>query len=701
MTTVATADLGIYRLIPSHDLAEFAGLPDRAQAVILDKLQWISRLSTARRGTKDSIVEAAARSLDVSAQGFRRYLTAYKRKGWKGLQDTRLAGTGAKGLPPKFKSFVEGLFDQHQRDHDDGAEVHRKVIDRWSTWKRTGDPDFAIPGYSTPPASDPATGHPVGWSYDNLMRLRPKAPARAMAKHGAKAAAAHLPPVLTTRVGSAFLSRVLFDDQDLDNLLADGQLALDFYTACHLGHHLRAVGKDPDTLKNKDLTGREFVWFVIKHLQTWGYRTDALGTELIFEHGTANTWRNKELFTFQGRSSWEDAVHAITGGHCFVNRSGKYEGPMFAGLCFKPQSTGNFKFKTWLESAFRLLRTYMQALPGPTGSNQRLNGKDELYGIKLEERKLLAAISEVVDPHTQWLLAGAMEHELLDLPTFHELVNAVYRAVNGRTEHMLEGWPQCGFTVPLWRPTPNSDIWYSQHELPEDPEDRRHLLRRINGNRDQLTKLDRMSPAEALMLEQARDRDVIAKLPDNLVGLLLPREWASLVTVAKNHTFTLANPLWPDTQDSYVASWDERGAQVTLDIGKQLLVFHNPFHDGRAHLHDLNGAYITTLHPSVKAEPFSPEKTLVQLQTRGAIKSGHEAHLRARMANIGNTREDKRQINRDLLALTREERKRQHGRKSDAEAAYDDALHASADDYVAPAPAATSGPVDPYASLPD
>lgn len=713
----ATEELDVARMIPTGDLAEFTGMPDRAQSAVLQKLGWIHRIRTARRGTKDGIVKAAARALGVTPKGFRRYLTRYKKKGWRGLQDERLAGVGAKGLHPLFKSFVEGLFDPHQRDNDDGMEVWRKLIDRWNRWRKTGDTAEAIPGYNFPPPADPSTGIPVGWSYDNILRLRPKAPARAMAKHGEKAASAHLPPVLTTRVGSAVLSRRLFDDQDLDNLLADGFLAcagisdtqkpvsfncLDFYVAAHLDHHLRALYKDADTKRAKTLTGMEFVWFVIKQLQTWGYRTDALGSELIFEHGTANAWRNKELFTFQGHASFEDAIHAVTGGHVFVNRSGKYEGPIFAELCFKPQSTGNFKFKTWLESAFRLLRTYMQALPGPTGSNQRINGKDELYGIKMQERKLLTAISEVVDPETRMLLAGSIEHELLDFQTFHALVNAVYRAVNARTNHALEGWPQCKWTLPLWRPSDTSENWFTNEELHAiaDPVERQMLIRRIAANRDVLTKIDRLSPAEALAIEMRRDAGVIAKLPDHVVGLLLPRQWAVARRVGPNHCFTLPNPLWQETQDTYVASWDERGAQVTLDIGKELLVYHNPFFDGRAQVHDINGAYITTLYPTVKAEPFSPEKTLAQLETRAAIKSGHAAHLRARMADVGTKREEQREINRELLALTREERRRGKQREATAESAADAALVKAA---TAPAPVAIrpDGSVDAFADLPD
>ncbi len=673
-TALATVELNVLRLIPQEDLEEFVGKSVKVQSEVLTKLGWMHRIDNARHRTRGSIVKAAAAALDVSEGAVNRYLGHFRREGWKGLCDERCSGTSAKGLHPLFKGYVAGVFDAHQRD-DDGMEVWRTVVGRWETWRMTGDPEFKVDGYDVPPPPDPSTGIPRGWSYDNILKLRPSKPERAASKHGEKSASLHLPPILTTRIGSAVFSRRLYDDQDLDNLLQDGLLAmtgiteaqrpvsfnsLDFYTACHLSHHLRAIAKDPETKKNKSLTGMEFVWFVIKDLQTWGYRTDQLGTEHIFEHGTANSWRAKDLSTFQGHGSFEDALLAVTDGHCFVNRSGKFEGAMFAELCFKPQATGNFKFKTWLESAFRLLRTHMQALPGPIGSHQRINGKDELYGIKQEERRLAVAISEVVDPHTRHILAGAFEHELLDLQTFYELVNAVYRAINARTLHSLEGWHQCKFTIPLWRPSENSEEWFTHEELQAiaDPDYKRMLIARINANRDTLTKVDRLAPREALALEMERDRVHLAKLPDHLVGMLLPMQWAKEKKVGSNYAFTLANPLWPDTQDSYVCSWDHKGAKVTLDIGKELLVFHNPFFDGRAQIYDTNGAYITTLFPTVRAEPFSPEKTLIQLQGRAGIKAGHEAHLRARMADIGKERTEKRQINRDLLKLTREDRRR-------------------------------------------
>lgn len=681
------------------DWSKFVRYPEPVQADLLRKLKWIALIRPAVNGHKALLKKQAAADLGKSIGAINRYLGWYKAGGWENIIDERHAGVGAKGLPEKFKSYVAGIFDNLQRD-DDGLEAHRQIIDRWQCWRSSGSSDFEIPGYDHAPDPDPATGQPRGWSYDNLLKLRPKKAARSAAKQGPKAASVFLPPVLTTRIGSAFLSRVLFDDQDLDNLLADGFLAisgitsaqkpvsfnsLDFYTAAHLDQHLRAQYKDPDSGRDKTLSGQEFAWFTIHHLQTRGYRTDALGSELIQEHGTAKTWQNKDLISLSGHHSFEDAIHALTGGKVFINRSGKFDSPLFADMCFRPSATGNFKFKTWLESAFRLLRTYMQSLPGPTGSMERINGPEERYGIRLVEKNLLSAIYQAVDPGTQEFLRANLRHELLDLATFHQLVLAVYRAVNARTAHKLEGWAQCGFTIPLWRPSPQSETWFTQDELSdiEDPEEKRFLLKRINSNRELLTKEERLSPAMAMQIEAARDANCITKLKDEFVGLLLPTAWSLEKTVGSNHCFTLPNPLWPDTQETYVASWDHKGMQVTLDAGKRVLIYHNPFSDGRAHVHDMNGSYITTLHPTVRAEPFRQDKTLIQLAARAKVKSGHEAHLKARMADIAANRVANREHNKVILDLTKEDRRRtanalQAERTADAQRVY--ATHGAAAD---------------------
>lgn len=669
----ADDSLEVLRLI--DDFPSYAKLPDPAQTDLMAKLRWIYRIESVQDRTKGQVVKQAAKALGKSAGAVNRYINWFKTGGWFALVDERLAGVGAKGLPPKFKSWVAGLYDAHQRDKDDAAEVHRKVLDRWHLWEETGDPRHAIPGYTECPPAMPATGMPHGWSYDQIRKLKPKPAERALAKHGKKSASAYLPHVLTTRYGSAVLSRRLFDDQDYDNMLADGFLAIagintisrpvsfncvDFYTAKHLDHHLRLLYKDAAGT-NKTLTQKEYVWFVIKQLQETGWRTDDLGSEMIFEHGKANSWANQDLTSFGGYHSFQDALFAISHGKCFVNRSGKFEGPVFAGMCFRAQSTGNFKFKTWIESAFRLLRTYMQAFPGPIGSHARINGKDELYGIRIAENAVLTAVKECPDKAIQEFLVENLRHELLDLQTFSQLINSVYRAINLATTHTLEGWARCGFTATFWRLNENSTHWFAQHELAEmfpDPEERQLILRKINARRDLLTKVESVPRETAYQLEMKRDRALFTKLTDPMVGLLLPREWAVEKTIASNHTFHLENPLWPDTKDQYVASWDQRGAMITLDGGLKVLVYHNSFTDGRAQIHSMDGSYITTLYPTVRAETFNRENTLLQLQQRSKMSSAQEAHLRARMDGIAMQRTADKAHNKSLLDLTREDRQR-------------------------------------------
>jgi len=706
---LATQSLSVIRLI--DDIPHFTSLPDPAKDDVMKKLRWMHELKRAEHGQKLAIVKRAARDLGVSPGCVNLQWKWFRTLGYKGLIDERFAGVGAKGLPPKFKSWVAGIFDLHQRDNDDAMEVWRKLLDAWNLWRESRDPNNAIPGYEHCPPAMPATGYPRGWSYDTIRKLRPKPVERALGKHGKKDASKFLPSVLTTRVGSAVLSRLLFDDQDYDNMLADGFLAIagidtatrpvsfncvDFRTARHLDHHLRLLYKDAAGT-NKTLTQQEYVWFVLKQLQETGWRTDAHGSEFIFEHGTANSWANKELTSLGGHHSFEDALYAISNGKAFVNRSGKFEGPVFAGMCFRAQATGNFKFKTWIESAFRLLRTYMQALPGPIGSHARINGKEELYGIKLADNAILTSIRTCPDTEMQEFLVENFRREMLDLQTFSHLINSVYRAINFAVSHKLEGWHRCGFTANFWRINENATHWFAESELAEmypDPEERQAILRKINARRDILTKIEPISRESAYQIEMKRDAHLIFRLPDPMVGLLLPREWAKPVTVGANHCFHLPNPLWPDTLDQYVAVWDHKDRMISLDGGTSLLVYHNPFFDGRAQVHSLDGSYITTLHPTVRAEIFNAQRTLEQLKQRSKMSSAQQANFRARMDGIAANRTAAAAHNREIhalakdrLDLTREDRKRsanasQASRTADAERSHHTAGQA-ADDALA------------------
>ena len=453
-TAIATASKSTLDLI--HDWDGFTDLPPKCQADILYKLSGIEQVYHAEKTgeeKKADVIDRLCAERRLSAATIYRQIEAYEKEGEDGLIDNRRFGSHL-GLPTQFKGWIKGLADQLQRE-DDGEELYRTVIDNLNLGRITGDPQYKIPGYDTPPDNAPKYDHPKSWSKKNILRFRPKKFERVNIKRGEKDSNKYLPQVLTTRVGSAFMARVMTDDQYYDNLLSDGVLALsgvkdaqrpvsfnalDFYTACHLSHHMRLEYKEPDKKtsdgtkmkgKKKSLTGAEYQWFIIGILQDIGYRTDDLGTTIVGEWKTAAGWQNKNLATINGLSSLNDALHFVTDGKVSFDKSGLINKPLFSGLYFAPQSTGNFKFKTWIESSFRLLRTYMQALPGNMGSNQRINGPAELYGIKKRVNQHAAAIANHLDPHTATLI----RQELLDLPKFYQLVCGVYRAINARVDH--------------------------------------------------------------------------------------------------------------------------------------------------------------------------------------------------------------------------------------------------------------------------
>ncbi len=699
------------------DHAAFSRLPKPVQSDVLLKLGWMIRLDRAAHRGRGGIVRSAASALDVSPTAINRYLGRFRRRGWQGLIDARSRGVGAKGLPIRFQEHVRGLFDLHQRD-DDGAEVHKVVVAEWHLWTATGDPAHAIPGYETPPPADPKTRLPHGWSVGNIRRLKPDNYQRSRSKRGNKESSKFLPSILTTRVGSAFLSRILFDDQQYDNMLADGVLALsgitdtvrpvgfnaiDFATAFHFPHHLRLLYKDTDEDRKKTLTSQEFTWVVVNLLLTEGFRDDEHGTELIFEWKTANAWANKLLTTLNGFHRFEDAIKAVTKGKAFVSRSGRFDRPMFADMYFRPQVSGNFRFKTWIESAFRLVRTMMQALPGPTGRHYEL-APEELHGIQKRERQLLIAIADHLPPHHAQLI----RHQLLSFQEFADLVAAVYRAINARTNHQLEGWRQMGLTRQLWRATPDSELWFDHHELPEDELERSMILRRLNASPRELTREIFLSPEQAAAL--GRRDPAIRKFLHAWIPLVIPLEWAKPVTVDKDHCVEIANPLWPDTREQYVARLKTRTGHETLSHGTKLLAYPNPINPDELTICHPDGGFLGVLHRTVRAASFDTAAKIRQLEVRAQVERDLSVPLRLRLAGVAEDRTKREGTNQRLLdgkpvhpddvAAAR----REAGLKA-AQTAAGNRLAARGEDIdwdAEPDPGADiPGTPDPFASLPD
>ena len=268
-------------------LQELAGLTPGQKGDLFRKLGVVVHVDQAGYGAKGSIVAGYARTLGISQQAIHQWLSAFRKSGWRALVDgRRCAARGRGALPEITRQWIQDEIIRSQRN-DAVQEVHRMVIAQWRLWQRTGDPQYALPGYRTCPP-DAGKGHPAGMSYETFLRCQPTQYQATLARQGTIAAYRTLPSILSTCVGTKYLEYVFFDDEKPDiNIRVLGFdkpmvplcfHALDRLTRYPFEPHIRLRWFDTASHTHKHLTQKEFVWYVIWMLCTQGYRTDEAGT---------------------------------------------------------------------------------------------------------------------------------------------------------------------------------------------------------------------------------------------------------------------------------------------------------------------------------------------------------------------------------------------------------------------------------------
>ena len=323
-------------LLHESELPELSALKSEHQREVTDWLAAIAAIREAPRGSVGRVVSSICVRLNVTQGTVYRKLEAFQANGLNGLINK--AKCPSSGLPPAFRAWVESLHLRNQRDSS-GRAVQRIVIDQWSLWRRTGDPQHALPGYITPPPST-VKGYPSGFSTKNLNRLKPCQHNSKLTRQGTKAASEFLPSILKTRVGLRFGQVVFFDDQDYDQRIVapglsqkamrpQGFNALDYLSGSFIDYVIRSRYLDADTDTVKSLNQRDFVWFVIHVLTTVGYRNDEDGTVFVFEHGTASGYANDKLETANGIGNFDEALAFVTGEKVLKNNISNNPGPGF------------------------------------------------------------------------------------------------------------------------------------------------------------------------------------------------------------------------------------------------------------------------------------------------------------------------------------------------------------------------------------
>lgn len=451
---------------------EWQALP---YAVRMKVRRWAVLLSKVDRPGVTQQLETIARKMDTSYVTARRRLSEWQSTGdWRVLADKRSIPNDLTH-DPGFRDFWGKLVEENQRST---RAARRALLRRWQS-------RLPIPGYEDL-AGWPEVPH--GWSETNLARLTPPKADLTLMRQGVKAGAKYLPQLFRTRVGLWPGSHIQMDDVWHDHYVRFGKDAcrvlefgaLDVWSGCRF-----AIGTSPrrpiegkgSRLRHSGLTERDFRYFVASVL--WNHGWSPHGTILMLERGTAAL-----------REAIERLLHDATRGLIRVETGG-LQGEQQALLGdWAGRAGGKGNFKAHLESLHNLIHNELAALPGQTGKD-RQSQKESTFGMVRYQERLLAWAASMPEELTRHL-----RHPLLDYHCeFLPLLNHLYAvAINGRTDHDLEGWAELGRIVTRYTLAPGTGTWLDMEDIPA--ETRALVTSAAAADPARWTRRHRMSPGE-------------------------------------------------------------------------------------------------------------------------------------------------------------------------------------------------------------
>jgi hypothetical protein len=620
--------------IPDSDAAEFSRLPQASKA---EYLAWKMEFATIAAGSGrlgDRIAQAGQR-MGVSTTTARRKWDCGIRCGWRGVVDQRRPVRQAESaVPHETREFFRGLCEKHARSSRD---AWKKLVALW----HAGHP---IPGYEDLPPAD-IHGLPRGWSYAQFMRHAPTKYELKSVRIGSMAADANRPLVLTTREGLEPGAIYMFDDLWHDHLvnfvgvsrtaLRPLELAcLDVASASKVAYGLRPRVRDEEGT-NTGLKERDMRFLVAAVLANCGYR--AAGTLLTVEHGTAAI-----------RKDFEVAIDAVTGGAVRVARGGIRDASVVLGG-WPGSKRGDFKLKAALESSHNLTHNALGLLPGNTGSNSRENKPENLGSMEAYNNRMLREVEKLPADRAVEIL-GQLELPLMHWTDYARAVGDIYRWIDRRTLHKLEGWERNGWTVTEFRLDTSEDRWMPAQNLRLLPEDRRQAALAVI-ERPGCMRVRMLSPAEvwqsgAKRLERLR--------PEHIPTLLGP-DLAEKKRPGRHHCFTIESQEYGSETLTFPASRvrNALGQDVVLDPRQDYLVFANPFDTSALFICDMDMRYIGQARRQVavsRADLDAIHKAIGEASHERAML---DAPIRARHAAEADERQAMMVHNDELLANAR------------------------------------------------
>jgi hypothetical protein len=339
---------------------------------------------------------------------------------------------------------------------------------------------------------------------------------------------------------------------------------IDIASAHKVAYGLKPRMEDA-TGKRQNITEADMRFLVAHVLCNIGFHRD--GCTLFVEGGTAAI-----------RKRMQEALHALSDGRVAVSTSGVDRKVELGKWGY--ETRGNPDHKAHIESWHNLAQNRLDALPGYTGSNARLDKPEDHTALMRVVDKMLAA-SCVMPPD----LASRLKFPVLDWSTFSAVVDEVYAQIGASNDHALEGWGDR--TERQWK-AHAADIWHSEADYLRLPQQVQDALAPIIAQ-EGMTRVARMSRRQVW----DRGQSDLVRLPDWAVTVICGGDLAVARPCPTSEIVFVDKDICPEPMIYRLSTCiAPDGTRRLLSEDKTYLWTINPFDPRHVFVTDTGGCYV-------------------------------------------------------------------------------------------------------------